>query len=210
LVRCVSGVLFSDYVRMIRATKDVDWSTKLEPVDLSFVLQRVTKDRWYPMASFERLGEVILHEVAKGDLNLVRVWGRFSADPLHDENPELVAPSDPVDTLMRFRVLRSTYFDFEALRILTLTPDHAHIVIHYHMGPVAEEAACYQTMGFFERLVELAGADGVDSRFVERSWGGDARTVLELRWKPLGRDGVKKASPTASGAAEKAPGSRAT
>jgi hypothetical protein len=195
-VRCVSGVLFSDYVRMIRATKGVDWSAKLDPADMAFVLQHVTKERWYPMAAFERLGEAILREVGNGDLNVVRVWGRFSADPLHENNPELVAPNDPVDTLMRFRVLRSTYFDFEALRILTLTPDHAHILIHYHMGPIAEEAACYQTMGFFERLVELAGGDGVDSRFVERSWAGDPRTVLELRWQPPAR--VGRRTPSAS------------
>jgi len=184
LARCVRGVLFSDYVRMIRATKGVDWTAKLDPTDMALVLQHVAKERWYPMASFERLGEAILREIAKGDLNVVRVWGRFSADPLSEKNPELVAHDDPADTLMRFRVLRSTYFDFEALRIPTLTHDHAHIVIHYHMGPVAEEAACYQTRGFFERLVELAGGDGVDSRFVERAWKGDERTLLQLRWKP--------------------------
>jgi hypothetical protein len=96
--------------------------------------------------------------------------------------PSLVAPGDPVDTMMRFRVHRATYFDFEALEIPTLVSDHAHVVIHYHMGPMAEEAASHQTMGFFERLLEVAGATPVNAKFKECSWLGDSRTLLELVW----------------------------
>jgi hypothetical protein len=187
--RCVRGVLFLDYVRMIRAEKGIDWSSKLTPEDHALVMLRVLPERWYPMAAFERLGDAILHAVAKGDVNLVRVWGRFQLGPLYEKNPELVAPDDPVETLRRFKVLRNAYFDFESLEIPTLAEDHAQIIIHYHMGPVAEEAASYQTMGFFEHLVELAGGDDVVARFVERSWKGDPRTLLDVRWtapKPKG------------------------
>ena len=42
---------------------------------------------------------------------------------------------------MLFRVLRSTFFDFEALEIPTLNDEQAEVIIHYYMGPVAEEAA---------------------------------------------------------------------
>ena len=62
--------------------------------------------------------------------------------------------------------------------------DHeTEIVIRYHMGMPAEEAAAMQTLGFFERLLELAGARDVDATLRERSWIGDARTLLVLRWK---------------------------
>ncbi len=183
MVRCVRGVLFADYVRMIRRVQGVDWSQRLRPEDMSHVLQRVDPDGWYSMATFERLGEEIFREVAKGDVNLVRVWGRFSVDPLHEQTPGLVANLDPADTLMRFRVLRATYFDFDALEVPVLADDHAQLVIRYYMGPVAEEAAAFQTLGFFERLLELAGADDVRSEFLERAWKGDARTLLDLRWK---------------------------
>ena len=46
-----------------------------------------------------------------------------------------------------------------------------------------EEAASYQAMGFFERLLELAGATEIDARFTARSWSHDERTRLELSWK---------------------------
>lgn len=180
--RNVKGQLFADYVRMLRGRKDVDWSKRLQPEDMSFLITRIDQNGWYPMESFERMGNAILAEVAGSDLEAVRLWGRFSVDALRAQNPQLVADGDPVETLMRFRVLRSTFFDFDALEIPTLVDGQAMIVIRYHMGETAEEAASYQTMGFFERLLEIGGALNVYAQFKERSWNGDARTVLEVLW----------------------------
>jgi hypothetical protein len=182
-VRHVKGVLFADYVRMIRSQKSVDWSDSLEPTDIDYLLRKVEPNAWYPMASFERMGNAILRHVAGGDLQAVRMWGRFSVDQLRAAMPTLVADGDPVETLMRFRVLRATFFDFEALSVSTLVDDHAHIVVHYYMGPAAEEAASVQTMGFFERLLEIAGAKDVEAKFSKRSWAGDDETLLELHWR---------------------------
>jgi len=182
LARNVKGVLFLDYVRMIRSVKGVDWSKTLAQEDLTYLVQKIAHDEWYPMATFERLGNAILREVAGDDLTAVRMWGRSSVAALCAANPLLVAKGNPVESLMRFRVLRSTYFDFEALDIPMLIEDHAHVVIRYHMGTTAEEAASYQTMGFFEGLLDAAGAGDVRARFEERCWAGDARTLLELLW----------------------------
>ena len=182
-VRNVKGVLFADYVRMLRSHEGVDWTRYLEPEDLSFLITKVVANEWYPMTTFERMGNAILIEVAGRDLEAVRLWGRLSVDILVEDSPNLVAESDPVETLMRFRVLRSTFFDFDAIEIPTLSEGQAEIAIGYHMGALAEEAASYQTMGFFERLLELSAATSVEARFAERSWKGDARTLLELSWR---------------------------
>jgi hypothetical protein len=178
----VKGVLFADYVRMLRGHKGVDWSQQLAPEDLPLLRTKIVPNGWYPMDTFERMGNAILAEVAGNNLDAVRLWGRLSIDALRAATPDLVAENDPVETLMRFRVLRSTFFDFEALEIPTLSEGQADIVIRYHMGPIAEEAASYQTMGFFERLLEVGGATNVYGRFKERSWKGDARTLLEMSW----------------------------
>lgn len=182
VVRNVKGVLFADYVRMIRSHKNVDWAKLLPREDLFYLRTPIEPLEWYPMETFERFGNAILTEIAGGDLEAVRMWGRLSVDQLHEASPMLVAAGDPVETMMRFRVERATYFDFEALEIPTLVEDHAHVVIHYHMGDRAEEAASFQTMGFFERLLVVAGASSVSARFAERSWAGDPRTVLALQW----------------------------
>lgn len=181
--RNVKGVLFADYVRMLRGHKSVDWSERLAPEDMVLLRSKIQPDDWYPMDSFERMGNAILSVIAHDHLDLVRIWGRLSIDALRAANPDLVAPKDPVDTLMRFRVLRSTYFDFEALEIPTLSEGEAAVVIRYYMGATAEEAASYQTMGFFEQLLEVAGATHVYAAFKERSWKGDARTLLVLTWE---------------------------
>lgn len=181
--RSVKGILFADYVRMIRFHKGVDWTAHLPPGDMAYLADRIVPDAWYPMETFERLGNAILREVAHGEVDAVRLWGRFSVDQLHAAQPSLLAPGDPVDTLMRFRVLRATYFDFDAIDVRSLSDGHAEIAIHYYMGETAEEAASLQTMGFFERLLELAGAKYVNARFTKRSWAGDPQTLLTIDWR---------------------------
>jgi hypothetical protein len=183
-MRQVKGILFADYVRMIRAVKSVDWSTRLSPRELAFVKAPVEHDKWYPMEIFEQLGNAILEVIAQGQLDLVRMWGRASVDQLCARQPMLVEPGDPIETLNRFRVLRSTFFDFDTLGVPLLHLDEAQVLIAYQMGMPAEEAASHQTMGFFERLLEISGARDVKARFSMRSWTGEARTLLTLHWTP--------------------------
>ncbi len=184
MARNVRGVLFADYVRMIRGHKGVDWSRHLTDEDTYFLHAKVDPQGWYPMESFERLGNAILREIAQNKVEAVRLWGRFTVSQLRATQPMLVAAGDPIETLMRFRVHRATFFDFEALTIPTLVEDHAEVAIHYYMGPVAEEAACYQTMGFFEELLLAAGASDITPDFTQRAWEGDSRTLVTLSWSP--------------------------
>ena len=182
--RSVRGALFLDYVRMIRANKSVDWSRHLLTEDLVLTGQRILSEGWYPIASFERLGNAILDEIACGNLDLVRSWGRYSVDGLWRLYPDLVLPGDPVESLMRLRVLRGSFFDFPALDVRTLTMKKVLVAVDYGMGNKAEEAAGYQTMGVLERVVELAGGSEVRARFREKKWEGDERSLLELGWRP--------------------------
>ena len=183
LVRHVRGILFVDYVRMLRSQKHVDWSQHLAPEDLAYLSARIEADAWYPMATFERMGNQILRTVANNEMFPVRLWGRYSAAKLHDAHPSLLAPNDPIETLNRFRVMRETFFDFDALGVPMLLDDEAHIVVRYYMGMPAEEAASYQTMGFFEGLLDLAGAKDIDASFRERSWANALRTLIVIRWR---------------------------
>jgi hypothetical protein len=182
VARHVRGVLFVDYVRMLRAQKHVDWTEHLPVEDLIYLAAKIEPDAWYPMATFERMGNEILRTTAGGDLNAVRFWGRYSVGQVRAAYPQLLAPGDPIETLNRFRVMRETYFDFPALEVPLLHADEAHIIVRYHMGMPAEEAAAYQTMGFFEGLLELTGAKSITAEFRQRSWAGDPRTLVHLTW----------------------------
>jgi len=182
-VRQVKGILFLDYVRMLKAHKGVEWNALLDAEDLPFLKQQIDITAWYPMATFERFGVAILSELDGATLDAVRSWGRFSASQYSFEHPDLVAPNDPVESLMRLKVMRATLFNFPAFDIPMLIESHAHVVVAYHMGSVAEEAACHQTMGFCEEVLTLSGVTDLRAVFQERSWMGDRRTLLSLAWK---------------------------
>lgn len=180
--RHVRGSFFADYVRMIRRRKDVDWGRFLGASDLEYLRQQIDGDGWYPMAAFERLGNAILAGIDSATLDAVRMWGHLSVTGVAAANPALIAQGDPLESLMRLKVLRASLFDFAAFDIPMLSNGHAHVVVNYRMGASAEEAACYQTMGFCEGVVSLAGGTGISAQFRERSWRGDARTLIDLQW----------------------------
>lgn len=181
--RRVKGVLFIDYVKMLRSQKGVDWRQHLPDQDLLYLTMKIDPDDWYPMATFERMGNQILRTTARGQMLTVQLWGRFSAEQLRAAHPNLLEPGDPIETLNRFRVMRETFFDFTALEVPVLHDEQAHIVVRYHMGMPAEEAAAYQTMGFFEGLLELSGVRDLQADFRERSWLGDPRTLIAISWR---------------------------
>src|SRR5215470_6674334 len=95
-MRNVKGVLYADYVRMIRSHKGIDWTRLLHAEDLRYLRSHIDPERWYPMSSFERLGNAILAEIAHSNLDSVRLWGRHQVEQLRALHPMLVAERDPV------------------------------------------------------------------------------------------------------------------
>lgn len=182
--RHVKGVLFVDYVRMLRAHREAPREPCLQPEDLPYLEQRIEPSLWYPMETFERIGLAILHNIAGDSLDLVRQWGRLSIADLASTIEHIVVPGDPRESLMRLHVYRRSFFDFEALAMLRIDDVSADVRIDYGMSAVAEEAASVQALGFFEGLVELADGRCVEASFSERSWQGDAQTTLRLTWEP--------------------------
>ena len=187
MIRRVRGILFVDYVRMLRAQKTVNWRDHLPAEDIWFLSTRIDPDAWYPMETFERLGLAILRTIAMGQLDAVRMWGGFQVGSVRRMLPNLIAEGDPQETMMRFRVLATSFFDYGALTVETVEHDHAVVSVLYGMSQLAEETACTQTLGFFERMVEVSGAISIDASFTARSWLGDEKTLIDLFWRLPGK-----------------------
>jgi hypothetical protein len=181
-VKQVKGILFADYIRMLRAHKETAWDAWLTPSDLVFLNERIDPAAWYPMDVFERLGLAILAEIAQGNLALVYAWGRRTIDELVAAQPEIFEQANPRESFMRFVVLRRSLFDFPAVQITSIHDGEARVEISYGMSAMAEEAATVQTMGFLERLVEIAGARNPEITLRSRSWAGDPATIVHARW----------------------------
>ncbi len=167
---------------MLRRRKDVRWETVLPETDIALMNRHVDADGWYPMTSFERMGVAILSHIEGATLSSVQMWGRFSANEFARQHPELIVEREPIETLMRLKVLRATLFDFPAFDIPVLSPGFARVIMNYHMGPIAEEAACHQTLGFCEGALSMAGATEVSVALVECRWRGAPTTLAELHW----------------------------
>jgi len=180
----VKGVLFADYVRMLRAHRGRTLDEFLHRADFAYLDEEIDPLAWYPMAVFERLGLAIFQAIAEGDLGLVRDWGRASVARVVGSNESVIVPGDARESLMRFFVLRKSFFDYDALSMQELSDESASIGVEYGMSPLAERAAAVQTMGFFEGLIGLAGGCSVHAEFLESSWRGDRQTIIGFRWLP--------------------------
>ena len=180
--RNVKGIFFVDYVRMIKRRKDVDWSRHLEPGDLELLAGRIEHDAWYPVEVFERMGLAILREIAESSMEAVHLWGRYYMDGLFEMHDTLIVEGDPQESLMRFHMLRKSFFDYDALQLEGFMGTEVTLTIHYGMSALAEEASVSQTLGFFERLLELSGAEAITHEIEQRSWEGAPSTIVRLRW----------------------------
>jgi hypothetical protein len=187
--RRVRGLLFLDYVRMMRGRKDVNWAIHLTEADMAYLQASIDVNGWYPMETFERMGNAILRAVAGGQLEGVRMWGRFQTDSILRAHPQLLG-DDTCDTLRRFQVLRAGFFDYDALDLPEILVGQALVRVDYRMGKVAEEAACHQALGFFERLVETAGGTSISASFRRRSWVDGPPTEITICWQEPPRGGV--------------------
>lgn len=179
----VKGTLFRDYVRTIRAHKQVHWLEHFRLEDLPYLTDHIDGNAWYPMETFERMGMAILKLVANRDLERVREFGRAQVDWLLPKHVDLLVTKDAVATIIQFQRHRQGFFDFPALEVVDVAASRALVSVSYRMSPEAEQAACIQTLGFLERLIELATSQPPKAQFLTEAWKGGARTLLEVVWK---------------------------
>lgn len=174
--RHVRGVLFVDYVKMLRRERAVERAARyLQPEDARFLTERLELDGWYPMATFERLGLAILHEIVGLETDAIRLWGRGQIATLLTFLPDLAAAGDPRDAVIRLQNFMLSLFTFPALTVESVDDESASIAVSYGMSPEAELAATWQTIGFFEELVHSSGGQRVQCSLVG--------STFTLQWK---------------------------
>src|SRR5262245_9873230 len=122
---------------MIRGRKDVDFGKYLDAEDLAMLRGRIDPWAWYPMETFERMGLASRNGIGLGQLPGVRMWGRSQVQSSRREFPDLVVDGKPEETMMRFRVLATSFFDYAAIEVPQIDDESAIVSIQYGMGPVA-------------------------------------------------------------------------
>jgi len=186
----VKGSLLLDVVRLIRANKDRDWKKYLNDRDLEIIQSQILPSSWYPLDTYERAELAIYQEIGKGKIENALVWGRFAMDDLVKRvYQNLIEEQDPLLALERFALFRKTLFrssdpDFQPIEFKQLGPNNARITIKLNHPLELFEVYAHQSMGSFERLVELAGGKDGKVAMVEHDWKGSRPyAVLEISWK---------------------------
>jgi hypothetical protein len=186
----IKGSMLLNVARLIRANKEKDWAKYLNEKDLALIHSQILPSTWYPMDTYERAEIAVFHEIAQGKLEVARVWGRFLLeDMVKRVYQNLVEEQDPMSALQKFAVFRKQLLrfenpDFQALECKKLGPKEALMTVRLDR-PVAEfEAHCNQTVGTFERLVELAGGKEVKAEILEHDYKGPKPFVnIKISWK---------------------------
>ena len=175
------GVLFADYVRMLRREWSA-WRDEASPEEKAALEARVDVNQWYPMATFERLGLRILKEVVGQETDSIRLWGRGQVQTILSFLPDLATSDDPRESVMRFANFLASLYDFAAVQVEHVDDEDAVLLIDYGMSAPAEEAAAWQTVGFFEELVTASKGRGVRSAIESARWQGAPATRAHLPW----------------------------
>lgn len=186
----VKGSLLVDVVRLIRANKDRDWKKYLNEKDLEIIESQILPTAWYPLDTYERAERAIFQEIGQGKLENARIWGRFAIDDMVKRiYQNLIEEQDPMLTLERFTLFRKQLFrfqdpNFQPMEFSQMGPKQVRIKIQLNHPLELFEAYAYQSMGSFERLVELAGGKEPKVSIVEYDWKSRCPyAVLEVSWK---------------------------
>lgn len=179
----VKGLLFVEYIRMMKRMKGVDWTPYLEPRDQRFFQEMIIPSMWYPLESYQRCGAAVFEQVAKKNLDASRLWGRASLDSLHQVYKNLlIEEGNPLRSVEKFSKIYRRFFDFQGFALTVLDGHHLEIKVSPEFGELAVAAYSHQMLGFFERLLELARAPEGRALFVRKRWEGDPETVIDVRW----------------------------
>lgn len=158
----VKGTMVMDYVRIIRANPDKNWDRWLTPEDWEIIRGKVLPSQRYPYKTFRNIGFAVFKEIAGGDLNVARQFGRFTMKNwIEIYRTSILVPGDPVHSLQKLAKLRRNFFTIEVdTKVTEHGPDWARYQFLHYSEETDEErklAYTYQMAGQLEEVVAQAG-----------------------------------------------------
>jgi len=181
--RRVKGSVIIDYLKIIRANPDLPWAEHLTPSDLEQLDQMILPSSWYPIDLFERIGIAIFKLVSKDNYDIVHSFGRMVGERINTENPGLVVPDRPNDTLNKYLVIQDRLYSFKFIEKGDSSPGQT--IVHIHSEPEDQGAPLLisSTSGTIERLIELSGARNIKFNLIESVAKGADKNSLEVTWE---------------------------
>lgn len=178
----VKGTVFSEYVRMIKNNRSLDWDKYLTEDDWKLVNEMILPSTWYPVESYARMGLAVFKLLAGGDVNAAWNWGRLSLDGLTKVYKNLIS-DDPYESMRKFAMIQRSLANFALIEVEKEGENTLHIVLQVNFGEEEDMAYAYQMGGMLERTAELSAPGKATVTIIKKTWEGDAQTVFEMKWQ---------------------------
>ncbi|MFO8058763.1 MAG: hypothetical protein R6V10_15860 [bacterium] len=177
----IKGTVFSEYVRMIKNNRSLDWDKYLTEDDWKLVNEMILPSSWYPLESYARMGLAVFKLLAGGDVNAAWNWGRMSLDGLTRVYKNLVS-DDPAESMRKFAMIQRSLANFALIEVEKADENTLHIVLKASFGEEEDKAYAYQMGGMLERTAELCAPGEAKVDIIKKTWEGDPNTVFEMKW----------------------------
>lgn len=141
-----------------------------------------SKASWYPLADFIELNETIDRVFGRGDLGLVKLLGRYSADANLTTIYRLFFKVGSVHWILGRAVrLWGAHYDAGFFEVATRGPKAA--VLRLRGFPSPHRVHCLAVSGFVERALELSGGKRPSVHESKCRTRGDDHCQLDLSWE---------------------------
>jgi hypothetical protein len=181
--------MLMESVRLIRENKDHDWKKYLTEEDMKVVFGTVMPNSWYPIEIYEHAGIAIFKEIAQGNNEMAKIWGKFVIEDLGKRfYHNLIKLGDPMGAIGRCQTFIAQWFqfddpDFHAIEVEKISNNQSKITIRYDHEYEAFEPYIHELAGIFERIVELNGGKEVKVKIVETKYHSNhPHAVLMANW----------------------------
>lgn len=181
-MRKVKGAAFMNFAKVIRADKSGVYNKYLKEDDLELINRKIQPINWYPYDAYKRCFNAVFEVAGKNNPDNLKEWGRLYCEKiLNDFFKITIKQGNPLEYIKRIPVYIQNFYDFGNTTVTVENPQSAILEL-YDYDP--DFVPFYIFMhGWFQRVVELCGAQNVKCQFVEKSWVKKSnKTSYRITW----------------------------
>jgi hypothetical protein len=147
----------------------------------ALVAQGAVRATWYPFPIFVELNERMDALFGAGDLQLVKVLGRYGADANLTTIYRLFYKVGTVQWILS-RASRLWGMHYDAGRMIVRAPGGREVELEIVDYDTPHRTHCLSVQGWIERSVELSGGRDVILEELDCRARGGARCAMRVRW----------------------------
>ena len=182
--RMVKGLMLMDYIKLIRTAKDIQWDKYLTEEDFETITGRIVPMGWYSFETYRNCGKAVLTEIAKGDMNIVKQFGRSFMRNIIDNVYTFLGKTNGVfEGFQGLDNIGSRFFSFAYPKFEQVGEKSLRVTIVDAPGDELLEALAWQLIGSYEFLIEHYGGQEVEIDWIKKQWDGDECVSFNLNWQ---------------------------